>query len=171
MIDEEVWITVSGFEGVYSVSSFGRVKRDQVGKGTKGGVLIPNRRTGGYLDYKLHKDGIGKTIKAHRLVARVFLGEPPEEKPEVNHIDGNKVNNKLSNLEYVARSGQMKHAYDTGLCKSNFRSKLTPDDVIKIRKRASEGESTRDLASEYNVSNLTISRCVSRKHIWKNVGA
>ncbi|MDT9683471.1 HNH endonuclease signature motif containing protein [Streptomyces sp. TRM76323] len=73
----------------------------------------------------------GKTIKLHRLIIETFLGK---SELEVNHIDGNKRNNSLSNLEYVSRSQNVKHAYDNGLVPRHKTSNKSVKLVIKGKK-------------------------------------
>ena len=103
----EVYKDIVGFEGIYQVSNFGNVK-NQHGK-----ILKTYQINSGYLCLKLH-DATGKRSGhlVHRLVATAFLDNP---KTEVNHIDGNKHNNTLTNLEWCTRSENIRHALDTGL--------------------------------------------------------
>ena len=101
----ETWRPALDFEGVYEVSSEGRVRR--IGRAP----LKPQRDKRGYLVVDLVADGRRKNAKIHRLVATAFL--PP--KPgcgEVNHLDGDKANNAVSNLEWTDRSGNLKHAFN-----------------------------------------------------------
>ena len=69
----------------------------------------------GYWQYALYVDGVPMRIKAHRLVALLFLGKPPEGKPCINHKDGNKNNNHYTNLEWCNHYENNKHARKTGL--------------------------------------------------------
>ena len=93
----EEWKPVPGFEGLYEVSSFGRVKTSRR-KGSPGGILklCPSR---GYYSVALCKDGKYFRILVHRLVATVFL-ENPDNLPCVNHKDENGTNNRVENLEW-----------------------------------------------------------------------
>ena len=100
----EVWRDIRGYEGLYQVSNLGRVKSIPRER-TKGGILKPLKDTTGYLSVNLYKNGKIKRYKIHRLVANNFL--------EVNHKDGNKLNNNLSNLEYVTRSQNILHRFRT----------------------------------------------------------
>lgn len=111
----EIWKPCPWFENTYEVSSLGRVRRP-----------IPYRRRGknriiaryvnnlGYVTAHLSGEGKIRVIQVHRLVAGAFLGKWDGVK-EVNHIDGNKQNNKVENLEYVTASENNKHAFRIGL--------------------------------------------------------
>ncbi|WZP34249.1 HNH endonuclease [Enterococcus phage vB_Efm3_KEN20] len=94
---KEIWKDIEGYEGVYHVSNLGRVKRVATNR-----VLQPYRNKVGYLLVYLCKNGKRKTHRIHRLVAQSFIPNP-ENKPEVNHLDENKINNMVSNLEWSTR--------------------------------------------------------------------
>lgn len=95
---EEVWKDIPNYEGLYEVSNFGNVY--SVRKKIR---LKPGDNGYGYLSVVLCKNGIQTNYKVHRLVMLAFIGEPPAG-CEVNHIDGNKSNNRLDNLEYITSS-------------------------------------------------------------------
>lgn len=103
----EMWKDIPGFEGLYQVSSLGRIRRNGKFK-----TLRPDRR--GYLTVWLCKNSVQKNHKVHRLVASVFIPNP-ESKRTVNHIDGNKQNNRVENLEWATHSENITHANSTGL--------------------------------------------------------
>lgn len=123
---EEIWKDIPGYEGYYQASNFGRVKRLERtftrnnGKSEFAKFHINERiksiqkQTQGYSQVCLSKDGDMKTIRLNTLIARMFV-DNPEEKPCVNHIDGNKDNNRADNLEWVTNSENILHAYRTGL--------------------------------------------------------
>lgn len=94
---KEIWKDILGYEGLYQVSNFGRVKSLKFGKEK---ILIPgkNKKTG-YLQVVLCKENILKTYLVHRLVAEAFI-DNPDNLPQVNHKDENKLNNVVSNLEW-----------------------------------------------------------------------
>lgn len=108
-MNQEVWKPVPGYEGIYEISSLGQLKslaRDVFRSG-----VIQHRNEyikkqwpnpDGYMQCKLSRDGVNVNIGVHRLVAMAFL-ENPDEKPEVNHKDGNRTNNQIDNLEWVTR--------------------------------------------------------------------
>lgn len=100
---EENWKDIEGYEGLYQVSNLGRVKRVTTGR-----VLKGCKDKDGYLRVDLCKNGKHKTHKIHRIVAQAFIPNP-EHKPEVNHIDENKTNNMVSNLEWSTRKENCNH--------------------------------------------------------------
>lgn len=106
------------------------------------------------------KSGKQSNFYVHRLVAQAFI-DNPENKPEVNHIDGDPTNNKVENLEWVTKSENEIHAYATGLKigqkgSTNPKSKLTEDDVIKIKTRLNNGESPTDISNDFPVDRMAI---------------
>jgi hypothetical protein len=111
-----IWRSIDNFDN-YEVSSDGRVRRIKNFKGDS--IDFPMARTRNpvnrYLKVILQQDGNGSTRYVHDLVARAFIGPPIGDKDQVNHKDGNKENNILGNLEWMTRSENMHHAYDTGL--------------------------------------------------------
>lgn len=125
----EAWKDVKGFEGYYAVSSNGDVKsldRTIQGKRCKTHIKerVMRQHVGkdGYPSIQLFSGGKPFTLKVHRLVAQAFL-DNPDNLPEVNHIDGNKQNNTVDNLEWCTRGHNIRHAFRTGLIKKeNMRS-------------------------------------------------
>lgn len=124
---EEIWKDIKGYEGIYQVSNTGKIKsldriiyQDKDGltysRLIKGKVLKYNYDKQGYLLVHLCINGIRKCFKVHRLVAEAFI-ENVEQKQYVNHIDGNKKNNVMNNLEWVTPSENNIHAYKIGLSK------------------------------------------------------
>lgn len=121
----ELWRKVRDYEN-YEISTHGRVMNTWRNK-----ILAPNKNTWGYLGVSLYKNGIEKRFQIHRLVAQAFL-ENPLEKNEVNHIDGDKTNNCITNLEWVTRSENMKHAHQNNLM-----------DISKAYKMSSKTQGTK----------------------------
>lgn len=112
---EEVWEDIPEYEGFYKVSNLGRVKSlPRNGTIQQERIMINKITKQGYVTVHLRKLGVSKYLKIHRLVALTFLNNP-ENKPQVNHKDGNKENNNLSNLEWMTVSENVQHAFDTGL--------------------------------------------------------
>lgn len=106
--NDEQWLPIVGYEKEYLISNTGKVK------GLKRNKILRNQQGIHYLQVQLNKNGKGKTKTIHRLVAQAFI-ENPLCKPEVNHIDGNKLNNNVCNLEWVTSSENQQHACDMGL--------------------------------------------------------
>lgn len=105
---EREWRKVDGFPN-YSVSNDGLVRNDKSNK-----LKELQINTTGYYKTDLYSGGNRSTQRIHRLVANAFI-DNPDNKPDVNHIDGNKLNDNVENLEWVTKSENMIHAYNTGL--------------------------------------------------------
>lgn len=103
---------IPGYDGVYFVSNLGRIKSKRKGE-TK---ILSGAISAGYVLIQLFKNGAHKTFRVHRLVAQAFIPNYLD-KPLINHIDGNKSNNRVDNLVWCTQSENMKHAYRTGLQK------------------------------------------------------
>ena len=113
-----MWKEILGYEGRYEVNTLGQVKATKSGK-----VLAPQLGSNGYYKVGLRKQ-VGGTKKReilHRLVATTFIPNP-HNKPQVNHIDGNKLNNNVCNLEWVTASENSQHAFDTELSKAHYKN-------------------------------------------------
>lgn len=112
-MDNEIWKNVPHYEGIYQVSSLGRIKSldrfDGRNHWIKGTIISPSIGTNGYYGVHLFKDGKGKPFLLHRLIASAFLGENPDL--DVNHKDGNRTNNFIENLEWCTRSDNLNHSY------------------------------------------------------------
>lgn len=136
----------------------------------EGKVLDQSENTYGYPVVGLCKDSKIVTRPVHRLVAQAFIPNP-EEKPEVNHKDGNKKNNLCTNLEWNTSEENRRHALETGLFNSkgskNPNSKLTEEDVIKIRSRIMAGEQQKLIAREYKITQEMVS-LIKRRRFWKH---
>lgn len=171
----EIWKTIVGYEGWYSVSSHGRVRREKNGPYTKirKRILKPIKDSYGYYHIDLYKNGIQKNYTIHKLITIAFLGKCPKGL-QVNHKDGIKTNNYASNLEYVTHYQNMQHARKNGFFKSkkgskNGRAKLTEKQVFQIRRLYQKGNIIqRKLGEKFNVSQSIIG-FITRKETWKHI--
>lgn len=174
----EEWKDIEGFDGFYQVSNTGKVRSQGSSNGLKDGKwhlrsLSPTHD--GYLRIRLVRGGRDITQRVHTLVARAFIPNP-NEYDTVNHIDGDKTNNNVENLEWADRKQQMRHAYRLRLKKPmqgklNANAKLTDDDVRYIREhyiRNSKEFGTVALGKKFGVTNRVIGLIVARKS-YKNV--
>lgn len=128
----------------------------------------------GYLSNTLYwVDGTKKQYSRHRLILMVFCPVENMDELQVNHIDGNKLNNNLSNLGWTTPKENTQHAWDNNKCEkmrgeNHPLHKLTEKQVLEINERLSNGCSISQLAREYGVSNRTIGRIRDKKS-WKRV--
>ena len=180
----EEWKDCPEYEVVYQISNLGRLKSKPVFVendslfGDEGGyvkhIKIKNQTINryGYMTSKLCFQGKCRRLTIHRLVAKAFIPNP-NNYSQVNHIDGNKKNNTISNLEWVSAAQNTKHAWDTGLINSDHmkgarhhNAKINEDIVKEIR---NNDELTRkELAQKYSVSISTINDILSKK-TWGHV--
>lgn len=103
-VSDEIWKPVVGYEGIYDVSSYGRIRRVSTG------LILAGSLSANYPYVVLCMNGLEKNWRIHVLVANAFLGICPEGF-EVNHKDLNRLNNNLSNLEYTTHAGNLQHRY------------------------------------------------------------
>ena len=156
----------------YSISDNGLIRNNKTNR-----LLKPWIDHSGY--YIIKFGFKSKNISVHRLVALTFIPNP-ENKEQINHKDCNKLNNEISNLEWVSRSENCQHSYDNNLSirrfghtdsigSKNAMSKLNEDLVKEIRIKYKNGNYTlQKLGIEYNVSLATIGYIIQRK-TWKHI--
>lgn len=156
---------IEGYD-LYFVSEDGKVFSDKYKIRRE---LSQRRNSRGYMYVNLCKNGKYKSISVHKLVASAFLAKPIG-KNEVNHIDGNKTNNDISNLEWVDKSTNIQHAFKNGLNKprkheKHHAAKLKEEDVVVIRDRFRKGEMIVSISKSYpNVSYECIKGVCSNRY-------
>ncbi|MFG6426059.1 MAG: HNH endonuclease [Muribaculaceae bacterium] len=142
---EEIWRDIEGYEGLYQVSSHGRVKSmdkpmfygdsDNVKNhecSIRASRILKGRmKKNGYIQIGLSKDGIQRTFTVHRLVAQAFIPNPTHH-PYVNHKDENKINNHADNLEWCTPTYNTR--YGSGICRQSMAARNKPNAVKGIRK-------------------------------------
>ena len=125
---KEIWKDIEGYEGLYQISSLGKVKSLPKitfnAKGqykTKERILKYGKNQYGYFQISLWKDGKRKNKPIHKLIATMFIPNPKKYKI-INHIDGNKQNNNIQNLEWCTQKHNVKEAYRLGLTSKRYKS-------------------------------------------------
>jgi hypothetical protein len=178
----EVWKSVVGLEGYYQVSNLGQVRsvdrtvnhkgaiRQKV-RSYKGQLLTP-RQLRGYVRVCVTKEGRSWNKQVHRLVAIAFIPNP-ENKPQVNHIDGVKSNNNVENLEWATSQENCVHAHEAGLRTGrkgveNSQARLTPEIVRKIRELRKSGHSYGSIGRAIGICTMQAHRIVNGKQ-WGHV--
>lgn len=165
---KEIWRDIKGYEGIYQVSNLGNVKsldryiiNKNGGKQFYNSCVLKTSPSCDYLKVILSKNNKQKTCRIHILVAQAFIPNP-ENKPEVNHKDGNKQNNCVDNLEWCTRSKNEKHAYLIGLANSSNKQKAI------VSKYAKEHYSKR--INQYDLNGNFIREWYSMHEVWRQLG-
>ena len=184
-MENEVFKDVLGYEGLYQISNYGRVKslerknifycglrKQYLERPVKEKILSFNKSNNGYLQVCLTKNGKCCTRTVHRLVAKAFIPNP-ENKPQVNHIDGNKQNNNVKNLEWCTAKENTGHAIKTGLKKSYNKKKVKQYDLKGNFIKEWESITSFLKANNIDLNNSGITCCckgrqkTSHGYIWK----
>jgi hypothetical protein len=156
----EVWRSIPGYEASYWVSNLGRVANCN-------GIMHPSTNTRGYRFIKLSLAGVSSSRTIHGLVMEVFVGQRPDDMT-VNHVDGDKGNNRLYNLEYCTQKQNIQHARAQGLyVRAGGGRKLKPFQVAEIRSLVGQLSDDK-IAARYGVCPNTILN-IRHKRAWKNV--
>lgn len=174
---KEVWKDIQGYEGIYQVSNLGKVKsldRFIRKKGKRNGVyhikekiLKSSTDDTGYLQVNLSKNGIYEKVHIHRLVAKAFI-KNPYKKLQVNHIDGNRINSMVNNLEWVTDSENKFHAWKN-LPRKSLKRKVYQ--ISKDNQIIKEWESIKEAQNSLKITH--ISECCRGKYktsggyVWK----
>jgi len=164
----ENWKPVVGYEGIYEVSDQGQVRRIKPEKNTHvGRILIGAIDRDGYRVVLLYRDGKRKMFKVHRLVGLAFIPNPGN-KPQINHKNTIKLDNRSENLEWSSSKENINHAVDNNLWNAakgskHGHSKLTEFDVIMIRELDRLGYAVNELGKQFKVSDSTVSDVLERR--------
>lgn len=165
-LPNEQWRAIEGYNGDYQISTFGRVKSFKKGR-TR--ILKPMLFFQ-YLAVRLFKKNNVTFADVHRLVAETFIPNP-DNKPEVNHDDGNKFNCYVGNLFWVTPSENRRHAVRMGLAKSGvdcYNAKRTEEQVNYIRNNP-EGLKQEELAAKFGMKQSQISEIQTGRR-WTQAG-
>lgn len=169
----EVIKPIPGLEGRYSVTSLGRVYSHEYHTGKYSRELAQSRHPEGYMRVKLVAMNANSPTPVHRLVALAFHSNPLGL-PQVNHIDGNKGNNCVENLEWVSNAENQRHAHRIGLVEKpkgeqHHKAILKEPDVVSIRRRLAVGSETlKEIARDFGVSHYTVFD-IKRGKSWRHV--
>lgn len=159
----EVWREVVGYERVYQVSNFGRVRRVKTGK-----ILKPGTNKQGIRNVCLCYQSKPKSHMVHRLVALAFLGKPPTDRHVVAHNDGNPSNNRLSNLRWATPSensfDQVLHGTQKGKHYGR-KAGLTDEQVIAIRL---DHRTQAEVAKDFGIGPATVGQ-IRRRETYKHI--
>lgn len=154
MIEVETFVKIDGFEN-YEVSNLGKVRNIKSGR-----ILKPQLHRDGYLRYNLWKNNKQKNLFLHRIIATAFI-DNPGKKPYVNHIDENKLNNDLRNLEWCTARENNMHGTRTKRASEKHSQKVVQldlnDNVLNVFK------SMRQAGQETGVFASNISKCCNGK--------
>jgi len=137
----ELWKPIKGYENLYAISNIGRVKslsRYRIDRGfsksIKEKILKQGKSSNGYFHVDLYKGSKGTICSIHRLVAEAFI-DNKKKRPQINHINGIKTDNKIENLEWVNASENRIHAFKNNLQKKAFKKVIQLDKnggILKI---------------------------------------
>lgn len=145
----------------YFISNKGRILNTKTNK-----FIKPRLNEKGYVKVDVYLKGKKFSKRLNRLVAEHFILFKPVSKDEINHIDGNKQNNAVSNLEYVTHKENMQHAFKNNLVKMKYGDKhhstKYPDSlVIQIKELISRGFTTKQIQNELNLTSVNYMRLIS----------
>lgn len=175
-MNSEIWRDVFGYESVYQVSNIGRVKRIAPYRNTYVGRLLTlNLDNGGYLRVHLSKNGKSINRSVHQLVLEAFV-HPRSRGLQGRHLNGDKLDNRLTNLRWGTRSENQKDSIRHGTKfqpntsgSNSGMAKLNESQVRQIRELYKAKRHTQEqIGNMFNVKGPTISQIVNRKR-WKHV--
>lgn len=166
----EKWKDIPGYNGMYQVSNFGRArswKRHQGKPGKRKTPLLLKQTpdSPGYLRVSLWKNGNRTDGVIHRLVAELFIPNP-ENKDYINHLDGDKHNNHVSNIAWCTASENLIHAYEEGL---RPRGNMTKEKAKILKKKLmSNPGNIEDLSKEFQITQIHAQNIIDEK-VWASI--
>lgn len=154
----------------YEVSNLGRLRRTRDAARCRAGTILRGSRDGkGYLRFCLSDSGRRRSVAIHWLVAWAFLGPPPSASHQVNHLNGNKRDNRAANLEWATCGENVRHSFRVlGREPVRAHKKLREEDVRDIRLLHNSGLTSKDVAARYGIDTSMV-RSIMRGHSWSNV--
>lgn len=170
---EEVWKDVVGHEGLYEVSNLGRIRslpRITTSRPMKGKLLsTATKDTKRYEKVCLSYNGNYKYYKVHQVVARAFI-DNPENKPQINHIDGNRHNNKVDNLEWVTSTENNSRAKKHGMLlgENHQNTNYTEEQIKEVKLMLKQGLKNIDIERVTGINHKRISEIKCGK-VWSHI--
>ncbi len=173
-MEKEIWKPIKNWENIYEISNTGKIRSVERtitainGRSNKpfnriypSKIRVQRMQKDGYMEVNLSVNQKSKLIRIHRLVAEAFIANP-KDKPQVNHIDGNKTNNHVSNLEWNTQSENQIHAYKTKLQIPNLGpAKLNIDECSEICEAYATGLFTyTEIAKHHDMTVSNIRRMI-----------
>lgn len=162
----EIWKSIPEYEGLYEISNLGRVKslaREVIfSDGRRSNYkerILKYDDNRGYYVVKLSRASKSKAFKIHRLVAQAFIPNEDLDKDCVNHINGDKKDNSIENLEWCTKAENTKHAFKTNL----IERKLSKETVKRLRELYSEGLSYVEIAKQLEIDYLMVYKIINNK--------
>lgn len=173
-MEQEIFKPISGYDGIYEVSNFGRIKSlSRKFSNNETFLVLHTGKKSGYVSVKLSKNGIATTTSVHILVATYFV-DNPFNLLEVNHLDFDRSNNMADNLQWLTHAANLKYSYDNGnrigdRGEKSPRATLKNETVLKIRELYLTGEYTqKQLADKFGQKRNNIAKIISRKR-WSHI--
>ena len=161
----EIWKDVEGYEGIYKVSNYGRIKRLYRNKKEK---ILKSYIRNGYYSVRLSKENKIKNFTVHRLIGKAFINNPNNYNT-IDHINGIKTDNRLENLEWVTHKENTNRAWKKGLCNGNkgkfgIQSKKSIKIVqLKNGERINEFYGAYEAERATGIANSSINECCRNK--------